>query len=231
MFECWGSISTSGGRIDIFTNDNDYRIQYTSSDGINFTRTDGGDEYIDFGCNVFSEAVMYGEEWNELLGYFIRTGGYDFGGVYQYGAVTDKQKIVVVDGITYYMPDDFVKRFSNTSEYIAGVRPFYDGSNVVNILEYDENNVITKFDQYVSGGGIGIVEVRLSDRSVMAAQTRMSLAYIHYDNGELSGQFYATVHPQYADWSPENDFEFLPLSSTDKAKILFDVTPNTKWHL
>lgn len=61
------------------------RIEYSSSDGITYIRTDGGSETIDFGLDIKFEAMM--DPWNDVFGQFMRIGGNHFDGLFEYGTV------------------------------------------------------------------------------------------------------------------------------------------------
>ena len=57
------------------------RVQYTSSDGITYTRTDGGEELQEFGTVIKYEPM---EPWNNVIGNFMKIGGNHFEGIYTY---------------------------------------------------------------------------------------------------------------------------------------------------
>ena len=60
---------------------NEVRIEYTSDDGVTYTRTDGGEELVDFGTPV---KCSYPEEWNDMLGYFMQIESCVFEGLFNY---------------------------------------------------------------------------------------------------------------------------------------------------
>lgn len=130
MFDCSGSLSPTSGSFSVYTDTSSMRIRYTSTDGITYTRTDGGDEYVDFGC----EAYRYdGYEWNDAFGYFMVTGGKYFGGLYQYelhNKTTESFKVPTIAGTLITV-----------------------GSGRVDSLEYSEfmtiNTPIAKFQEIV----------------------------------------------------------------------------------
>lgn len=63
------------------------RIQYTSSNGITYTRTDGGEELQEFGTVIKWEDSY--EDFNNVIGNFMKIGGNYFEGLYQYGNYLD----------------------------------------------------------------------------------------------------------------------------------------------
>ena len=57
-------------------------VRYTSSDGITYTRTDGGEELQEFGTTIKWKSL--GNPFNNVLGNFMKIGGKYFGGLYEY---------------------------------------------------------------------------------------------------------------------------------------------------
>ena len=72
------------------------RVQYTSTDGVNYTRTnfqgDSGDltNPVDLGTSV---GVYRSDGWNDNFGYFMQIGGMVFGGLYTYDTYIDYFKV------------------------------------------------------------------------------------------------------------------------------------------
>lgn len=85
MFDCWGQLDASMFYMSCYSETGEVRIQYESSDGINYTRTDGGEETVDFGTEIY---YAYSEYWNDAIGYFIQTGGMYFDGLFEYAEKT-----------------------------------------------------------------------------------------------------------------------------------------------
>lgn len=80
MFDCMGSLDSSSFRMDCYTESGSIRIQYKSSDGITYTRTDTTGNPVDFGTEIYYERP---EMWNDAIGKFIQIGGGKFEGLYQ----------------------------------------------------------------------------------------------------------------------------------------------------
>lgn len=107
MIDGWGSLDSSIFDMTIYTDDDSISIRYESSDGITYTRIDGGDELVDFGTEIYNS---YPEEWNDAIGYFIQAGGMYFEGMYQYNTgLLDETRIgipqlkditLTLDGVT-----------------------------------------------------------------------------------------------------------------------------------
>ena len=81
MFDCMGQLDSSRFMMDCYTESGEIRIQYESSDGITYTRTDTTGNPVDFGTEIYYE---YAEMWNDVIGKFIQIGGSTFEGLYEY---------------------------------------------------------------------------------------------------------------------------------------------------
>ena len=79
-------MSSSSFRFDGF-GDTMIRVEYTSQDGITYTRTDGGEELQEFGTTIKWED--YGDPFNIVIGNFMKIGGNYFDGMYEYGNYLD----------------------------------------------------------------------------------------------------------------------------------------------
>ena len=93
MFDCMGNLDSSSFRMDCYTDSGEIRIQYTSSDGITYTRTDSTGNPVDFGTEIYYEMA---EMWNDAIGKFIQIGGSTFEGLYQNTKYTDTNSLVFV---------------------------------------------------------------------------------------------------------------------------------------
>jgi hypothetical protein len=82
MFECWGSLDSSSFHMNCYTESGRIRIQYTSSDGITYTRTDTTGNPVDFGTEIYYEMA---EMWNDAIGKFIQVVSKVFKGLYLAG--------------------------------------------------------------------------------------------------------------------------------------------------
>ena len=80
-FGCTGSLDSSSFRMDCYTDSGEIRIQYTSEDGITYTRTDTTGNPVDFGTEIYYERA---EMWNDAIGKFIEVGSTSFNGIYKY---------------------------------------------------------------------------------------------------------------------------------------------------
>ena len=81
MFDCWGSLNVNNFSMNCYLESGSIRIIYESTDGITYTRTDGGEEIIDFGTEIY---CAYPDNWNDAIGYFIQAGGNTFDGLFEH---------------------------------------------------------------------------------------------------------------------------------------------------
>ena len=93
MLECMGQLNSSSFMMDCYTETGNIRIQYTSSDGITYTRTDTTGNPVDFGTEIY---YYRPERWNDVIGKFIQVGGSTFKGLYQNTKYVDTNSLVFV---------------------------------------------------------------------------------------------------------------------------------------
>ena len=81
-FDGMVDMSSSNFRFDGWGESSQIRVQYTSQDGITYTRTDGGEELQEFGTTI-----KWGnyEPFNSVIGNFMKIGGNVYEGLYEYG--------------------------------------------------------------------------------------------------------------------------------------------------
>ena len=93
MFEGNVRLDKTSFRFDGFSDNGMIRVEYTSTDGITYTRNtfegDSGElsNPVDLGTLVKYEENM--GPWNEVLGYFMQVGGGVFEGLFEYKSYTD----------------------------------------------------------------------------------------------------------------------------------------------
>lgn len=111
MFDCMGDLSSSSFRMDCYTETGSIRVQYESSDGITYTRTDGGETVVDFGVDI---QYAYPEQWNDAIGKFIQCGGMYFEGLFNYITEKDKSKVGFsnISNVTFDYADSAISNLS-----------------------------------------------------------------------------------------------------------------------
>lgn len=88
MFDGQVMLGQSGFNFNGYSETGMIRVNYQSEDGVTYTRQefmgDSGDltNPVDLGTTIHCEMS---EEWNDMLGYFMQTGGNVFDGLYEYG--------------------------------------------------------------------------------------------------------------------------------------------------
>ena len=108
MFDGNIQLSKTSFRFDGFSDNGMIRVEYTSTDGITYTRNtfegDSGDltNPVDLGTII---QVYMPEEWNDTFGYFMQVGGNVFDGLYEY--TKDKQISYITSnkGTKIYIPE------------------------------------------------------------------------------------------------------------------------------
>ena len=87
MFNGNVRLNQTSFRFDGYSESGMIRVNYTSSDGVTYTRDEfmgnSGDltNPVDLGTTIHCEMS---EEWNDMLGYFMRIGGMNFDGLFEY---------------------------------------------------------------------------------------------------------------------------------------------------
>ena len=127
MFDCWGSLNSSRFYMDCYTDNGSIRIEYESSDGITYTRTDGGEELIDFGTEIYYEMPEY---WNDAIGYFIQAGGNTFEGLFQFKTNYTEQNIYKNAN---YLDDQ--PNYYNIDERLLALRKYGRTFIIPNVVE------------------------------------------------------------------------------------------------
>ena len=95
-------LSSTSFRFDGYGSSSEVTITYTSNDGITYTRTDGGDELVNFGVTIRWES--WGDPWNDNFGEFMKLMDSSFDGLFKYNANyynKDKNKMIPIDNFTF----------------------------------------------------------------------------------------------------------------------------------
>ena len=79
-FDGMVEMSSSGFMFNGYGESDEIRIEYESQDGITYTRTDGGEELVEFGATIKWES--WGGPFNSIIGNFMKIGGSVFEGLY-----------------------------------------------------------------------------------------------------------------------------------------------------
>ena len=79
--ECRGMFDSSLFYLHCYSDTGEVQVEYTSEDGITYTRTDGGEETVDFGMMV---TYFDADNWIDETGYFFQVGNKEFEGLFEY---------------------------------------------------------------------------------------------------------------------------------------------------
>lgn len=116
-------LSKTSFRFDGYSESGMIRVQYSSSDGITYTRTrfsgDSGDltNPVDLGTEIHCEMQ---EQWNDNFGYFMQIGGNVFEGLYEYQNYVIENTFNCVNytsnsepSVNYKIPDKIIEMEKN----------------------------------------------------------------------------------------------------------------------
>ena len=131
-------------RFDGYSNTGMIRVQYSSSDGITYTRTrfssDSEDltNPVDLGTVIHCEMQ---EEWNDNFGYFMQTGGNTFEGLFEYGNITykDKIKFSPLSAISFDYDGSNISNISYSGETVGDI---YSLESIINMYSKIKNEVV-----------------------------------------------------------------------------------------
>ena len=140
MFDGMVDMSSSRFRFNGWGESSEIRVQYTSQDGITYTRTDGGEELQEFGVTIKWES--WGDPFNSIIGNFMKIGGNYFEGLYNYGynAYPNIMQSISINNLNpsiyFYIPDNFIISNSSLWRVILVVKSYhYDNIKNCNIID------------------------------------------------------------------------------------------------
>lgn len=133
--QCRLNFSSSMFRFEMFGDSTNINITYSSGDGVTYTRTDGGEEFVDFGMTIKWD---YGD-FNDNIGYFMRIGEPpEYSGLFE-----------CLDGLTYTLAET---QLDATNEYVFN-KTFYgnNGTEVgtmQNVTDLNRNDLYARCEVY-----------------------------------------------------------------------------------
>ena len=137
-FGCTGSLDSSMFTMNYYTETRDVTIQYTSYDGITYTRDDTTGNPVDFGT-----VVKPGTQWNDNLGYFMKVGSTSFTGLYKYSGTAWE---LAPTQLTVTADDVFDKEFYGANGIEQGTL-----QNIENLSKDNINKRVKLWDIFNSG--------------------------------------------------------------------------------
>lgn len=187
MFDCWGSLDSSRFRMDCFTESGNIRIQYTSSDGITYTRTDTTGNPVDFGTEIYYEMPEY---WNDSIGKFIQVGGSTFEGLFNYLPIISDE-IVTFGSVKYKLPKAIINYsetvdFNNKTNGLMFRTDSYvnnRANSIMKVNNYEEINGI----RYAKSGSLYFIMAGYPLTAVITATNETRIAFTGYTGGTSSG--------------------------------------------
>ena len=144
MFDGNVMLNQSSFRFNGFGDSGMIQVRYTSSDGINYTRTtfsgDAGDltNPVDLGVEIHCEMQ---EEWNDNFGYFMQIGRNTFEGLFEYGNITykDKIKFSPLSAISFDYDGSNISNISYSGETVGDI---YSLESIINMYSKIKNEVV-----------------------------------------------------------------------------------------
>ena len=224
MFDCWGSLNSSRFDMNCYTESGSIRIQYTSSDGITYTRKDSTGNPVDFGTEIYYEMV---EMWNDAIGKFIQIGGNVFDGLFQYCLSNERAiKGYKISSLTL----DTETNLINTGDFIVGrgnitqawlkARDYFinvlgqtldDGASCTTLLK-DANTIVFlsrqdngRIDLYYNGSSFSMCCINVADyfNEIEINLSTLELSYNQIQpstTGQVSGNTDRPIFDQYRDY-------------------------------
>lgn len=193
--------SSSGFRIDGYGDSCDFRVQYESQDGINYTRErlegydyNTGDSLVSGDTLTLPEAVSiqsYGDPFDDNVGYFMQTGVETFDGLFTYnnnswvysyvGANTNA--VDLFNGAVAYTNNGFVVGTLGTTINNDLLKTTY--RDICNCIgNYQPTNLGEMFTNY-TGSDLSITKIM--DTSLVTDMNRVFLESNYITNLDLSG--------------------------------------------
>ena len=181
------------------------RITYTSSDGITYTRTDGGEELQEFGTVIKYEPM---EPWNDVFGNFMKIGGNYFEGLYTYGDTSPDDLVeckklsnAVDDTKAILIPENIINLSDNSIScgiFISAIQADTDKKyNYDYYTIVDGYVVVTSLLFRVVRNGSGVYKLGVNNKN---ATSSYNYRVIHIVNGEIDSDFtYQNINVN--DWS------------------------------
>lgn len=137
------------------------RVEYTSQNGITYTRTDGGEELQEFGTTIKWESM--GGPFHSIIGNFMKIGGKYFDGLYEYVSgihsyrlgqikyVTIKDNKAIIDdthNLLIFDKNIIVNLIDKCVEYVKNIENIsIAGGDCATILIDEDNHLIVAYSE------------------------------------------------------------------------------------
>ena len=124
-FDGMVDMSSSSFRFDGYGEGDEIRVEYTSNDGITYTRTDGGEELQELGTTIKWDDG-YGD-FNSVIGNFMKIGGNYFEGLFQYALQNrDLSNFWILNLNDVIITDSSDPQYSFTNKFEYSSQDLYD---------------------------------------------------------------------------------------------------------
>jgi hypothetical protein len=194
-FDCWGQLDESYFMMNCYTETGSIRIQYESSDGITYTRVDGGDEIVDFGTEIYYTRPDY---WNDVIGYFVQISSYSFGGLYM-GTDTGTYVIaptqLTLDDPSKLLPDQVVY---GKNGIVTGDGSIFTKIPLTKLINANTENIYTSSTLVYNNEGHKRIsktdEVQLIPTAKAVAKFQLSTELLGSDYMLETRNYYVVAH-------------------------------------
>lgn len=212
MFDCFGNLDSSRFMMDCFTESGNIRIEYTSEDGITYTRTDTTGNPVDFGTEIY---YAYTEMWNDAIGHFIHIEDLNFPGIFTYEEKsTNIRRAKDLNGNDIMIDFNVSEKMFMHSRVTHLIYNLIKDSNGI-IIEYDALKCLTwtnnnKYDTvyyYLDSEG----NIR---RSTDGTTEQLDIEISHYTKDNID----MTLLP----WKDYVDSIIIPASELTDAALIYD---------
>lgn len=127
-FECYGNLDSSSFYMDCYGESGSYSIQYSSDDGITYTRTklQGPNGSVSGDSLDFGQEIKYGDpsSWNDSIGKFIKVDGCFFEGFFDYGFETNENYAKYITRINSFDSNKEEYTYTTVDEPINKIRDY-----------------------------------------------------------------------------------------------------------
>ncbi len=203
-------LSKTRFRLSGYLSSGSVSVNYTSTDGINYTRSSAKDS-VDFKEPIY---CYYPEEWNDALGYFMQIGGMSFDGLFEYQQFNDENKLVMYGGIYYDSGTKHADEYV-LNDYTVKVKPLLSTISTLHsfiralLLVYKDGKLYVYGTEDNTSNGLVVNTINKYCISVISknSSTTVYKYELNPDEGTYTEQVLTNSTPSYSG-STTKDFDF-----------------------
>ena len=166
-------LSQSSFRLNGFGDLGMIQVQYTSGDGINYTRImfDGDSGNLTNPVDLSTIVGIYSpQNWNDNLGYFMQVGGNVFGGLFEHKLIEDTSKINFISNvelnatITYDIVTGDYLTITEGLRIVEAITEHFGKIGHMTIIK--QNNIITAYIHAIATGALTMDDIMLYNNKI-----------------------------------------------------------------